>query len=107
MELLDKMGGLDTIAKNLRTDLIQGLEFNLSKLEHRRQYYGTNNLPEIASVSFLQFVWEALQDRTIVILIFAAVIELGIGIYKYRFAADSDDTALIEGVAVVLAGTPF
>jgi Ca2+-transporting ATPase len=53
--------------------------------------------------TFLEFVWEAVQDRTLMVLMGAAALEIGIGIYKQWFAVKRDSLALIDGGAIVVA----
>jgi Ca2+-transporting ATPase len=50
--------------------------------EERRAVYGANSLPPPRSKSFLMFSWEALQDKTLIFLIIAALVEVAVGIYK-------------------------
>ena len=68
----------------------------------RRAFYGTNALPEPVSKTLLQFMWEALQDKTLIVLIVAAVVEMSIGIYK--FMSKNDSLALLDGGAIIVAG---
>lgn len=51
-------------------------------LEHRRKTFGSNVIPPKPPKSFLQLVWEALQDVTLIILIVAAIVSLGLSFYK-------------------------
>ena len=50
-------------------------------LEHRRKVFGTNVIPPKPPKSFLQLVWEAIQDVTLIILLVAALISLGLSFY--------------------------
>ena len=51
-------------------------------LSDREAVFGTNVIPPKAPKSFLRLVWEALQDVTLLILIVAAIISLGLSFYK-------------------------
>ncbi|MBN3317490.1 AT2B3 ATPase, partial [Atractosteus spatula] len=51
-------------------------------LEKRRQVYGQNFIPPKKAKTFLQLVWEALQDVTLIILEIAAIISLGLSFYQ-------------------------
>lgn len=44
-----------------------------------------------------------MHDKTLVVLMVAAALEIGIGIYKSWFASEKDQLALIEGGAIVIA----
>lgn len=76
---MEKRGGVPGIAKGINSSS-KGL--SSSDIPKQIELYGTNELPEAESISFLGFVWEALKDRTLIVLMFAAAIEVGIGIYK-------------------------
>lgn len=52
------------------------------ELESRKEVFGANFIPPQKSKTFLQLVWEALQDVTLIILEIAAIISLGLAFYK-------------------------
>uniref|UniRef100_A0A8C9NAQ6 Calcium-transporting ATPase n=1 Tax=Serinus canaria TaxID=9135 RepID=A0A8C9NAQ6_SERCA len=58
-----------------------GLSGNPTDLEKRRQVFGQNFIPPKKAKTFLQLVWEALQDVTLIILEIAAIISLGLSFY--------------------------
>ncbi|UYV61025.1 PMCA [Cordylochernes scorpioides] len=58
-----------------------GLSGSLADLEHRREKFGPNVIPPRPPKTFLQLVWEALQDLTLGILVVAAVISLLLAFY--------------------------
>ncbi|XP_028924805.1 plasma membrane calcium-transporting ATPase 4 isoform X2 [Ornithorhynchus anatinus] len=74
-------GSVHNICKRLRTSPVEGLSGNPSDLEKRRQVFGQNFIPPKKSKTFLQLVWEALQDVTLIILEIAAIISLGLSFY--------------------------
>ncbi|KAG9353043.1 hypothetical protein JZ751_017619 [Albula glossodonta] len=51
-------------------------------LDKRREIYGRNLIPPKKPKTFLQLVWEALQDVTLIILEIAAMISLGLSFYQ-------------------------
>lgn len=51
-------------------------------LEHRRKVFGANVIPPKPPKTFLQLVWEAIQDVTLIILLVAALISLGLSFYS-------------------------
>jgi magnesium-transporting ATPase (P-type) len=55
-----------------------GLSGSESDLARRRQIFGSNVIPPKPAKSFLELVWEALQDITLIILIASAVISLAL-----------------------------
>lgn len=48
----------------------------------RREVFGANLIPPAKPKSFLQLVWEALQDVTLIILLGAAIISLALSFYR-------------------------
>ncbi|XP_018432276.1 PREDICTED: plasma membrane calcium-transporting ATPase 2-like [Nanorana parkeri] len=77
----DTYGGVPNICRRLKTSPVEGLSGNLADLEKRRQEFGKNFIPPKKSKTFLQLVWEALQDVTLIILEIAAIISLGLSFY--------------------------
>jgi len=64
-----------------------------SDLSRRREVFGSNVIPPKPPKSFLQLVWEALQDITLIILMIAAVISLGLSFY-HPFDDEEEDVAV-------------
>ncbi|KAJ3222791.1 Calcium-transporting ATPase 10, plasma membrane-type, partial [Clydaea vesicula] len=122
-KLID-FGGVEEVARALKSDLINGLSTTSNQVAidlksndtnvkteptatttenqfaERIHYYGLNVLPPPKSKSFLDFSWEALGDRTLQILVGAAIVEIAIGIYKMK---DDGPAGLIDGFAIVFA----
>lgn len=61
---------------------LSGLSDNPADMEKRRQAFGQNFIPPKKPKTFLQLVWEALQDVTLIILEIAAIISLGLSFYQ-------------------------
>ena len=89
-----------------------GLRGDKADLEARRDVFGSNTIPPKPPKTFLQLVWEALQDITLIILEIAAVVSLGLSLYKppHNEALDSgfqeeeeDEHGWIEGAAILIA----
>lgn len=59
-----------------------GLSGSPVDLEHRRKVFGANVIPPKPPKTFLQLVWEAIQDVTLIILLVAALISLGLSFYS-------------------------
>ncbi|KAM3840495.1 plasma membrane calcium-transporting ATPase 4 isoform 2-T2 [Vipera latastei] len=90
----DTYGGVHNICKRLKTSPIEGLSGNPGDLEKRRQTFGQNFIPPKKAKTFLQLVWEALQDVTLIILEIAAIISLGLSFYH---PPDGDNEMCGEG----------
>ena len=48
----------------------------------RRDVFGSNTIPPKPPKTFMQLVWEALQDVTLIILQVAAVVSLALSLYR-------------------------
>ncbi|XP_073304518.1 calcium-transporting ATPase 1 [Primulina huaijiensis] len=72
--------GVDGIAGKLSTCLTNGISIADESLDHRREVYGINKFAESPAKGFWLFVWEALQDTTLMILAFCALVSLVVGI---------------------------
>ncbi|KAL5556802.1 hypothetical protein UlMin_039038 [Ulmus minor] len=73
-------GGLDGIAEKLSTSVGNGLNTDTESLNRRVDTFGINKFAESATRGFLVFVWEALQDMTLMILGVCAFVSLIVGI---------------------------
>ena len=73
-------GGVSGIAEKLSTSTTEGLSINPEFLNRRQQIYGINKFTESQVKSFWVFVWEALQDMTLMILGVCAFVSLIVGI---------------------------
>ncbi|CAO2636938.1 Plasma membrane calcium-transporting ATPase 4 [Lemmus lemmus] len=75
-------GGIQDICARLKTSPVEGLSGNLLDLEKRRLVFGQNLIPPKKPKTFLELVWEALQDVTLIILEIAAIISLVLSFYR-------------------------
>ncbi|XP_036145958.1 plasma membrane calcium-transporting ATPase 2 isoform X2 [Monomorium pharaonis] len=106
-------GGVQEICKKLYTSPNEGLSGSAADVQHRRETYGSNMIPPKPPKTFLQLVWEALQDVTLIILEVAALVSLGLSFYhpaddeeKSANADDLKDEAKygwIEGLAILIS----
>ncbi|GMH20172.1 hypothetical protein Nepgr_022013 [Nepenthes gracilis] len=75
---LDIQGGVQGIARKVCVSLNEGVPS--SDLPLRQKIYGVNRYLEKPPRGFWMFVWEALHDLTLIILMICAVISIGVGI---------------------------
>lgn len=73
-------GGVEGIAGKLRTSIDNGLTADQEALNHRQELFGINKFQENEPKSFWVFVWEALQDMTLMILGVCALVSLVVGL---------------------------
>ncbi|KAJ6035912.1 hypothetical protein N7540_000191 [Penicillium herquei] len=67
----------------------------------RHRVFGTNALPDARKKTFVKLLWDAYNDRIIILLTIAAVVSLSLGIYEA--ASGQSQVDWVEGVAVCVA----
>ncbi|CAI7854914.1 unnamed protein product, partial [Closterium sp. NIES-54] len=77
---LERMGGVQGVARGLGTDLVAGLSGSKDDLDRRVRVYGSNTYPEKPFKGFFSFVWDAMQDLTLMILAICATLSLVVGV---------------------------
>ncbi|KAL2320723.1 hypothetical protein Fmac_029692 [Flemingia macrophylla] len=93
---LDDFGGVEAIVRKLSVSVDGGV--SEESINIRQQIYGFNRYTEKPSRSFLMFVWDALQDLTLIILMVCAVVSIGIGI-----ATEGWPKGTYDGVGIILS----
>uniref|UniRef100_A0A673Y8W0 Calcium-transporting ATPase n=1 Tax=Salmo trutta TaxID=8032 RepID=A0A673Y8W0_SALTR len=102
-------GDVEGLCTRLRTSPINGLGGHADDIARRKEEFGQNVIPPKKPKTFLQLVWEALQDVTLIILEVAAIISLGLSFYRPPDAAGGvedegeADAGWIEGAAILLS----
>ncbi|XP_011368866.1 plasma membrane calcium-transporting ATPase 2 isoform X2 [Pteropus vampyrus] len=81
VKIKETYGDTEAICRRLKTSSVEGLPGTAPDLEKRKQIFGQNFIPPKKPKTFLQLVWEALQDVTLIILEIAAIISLGLSFY--------------------------
>ncbi|EOY26435.1 Autoinhibited Ca(2+)-ATPase 9 isoform 4 [Theobroma cacao] len=80
LSALQQYDGVKGLSGLLRTNLELGINEDEADLLKRRNAFGSNTYPRKKGRSFWRFLWEAWQDLTLIILIIAAAVSLGLGI---------------------------
>lgn len=112
LKFLDSLGGIESLAHTLNTNIHKGIN-DQDEDDHpqRIHFYGENKLPIKTQKNFFQLCWEAMKDKVLILLSVAAVISLALGLYE-TFGTDTmydvDGTPLpkldwVEGVAILVA----
>ncbi|XP_070823830.1 plasma membrane calcium-transporting ATPase 3b isoform X1 [Chaetodon trifascialis] len=115
-KIQDSYGDTEGLCQRLQTSHTDGLSGDPTDLERRCQTFGQNLIPPKKAKTFLELVWEALQDVTLIILEAAAIISLGLSFYQPPGKEselcgnvsggeeeDEGDTGWIEGAAILLS----
>uniref|UniRef100_A0A8K9XD49 Calcium-transporting ATPase n=1 Tax=Oncorhynchus mykiss TaxID=8022 RepID=A0A8K9XD49_ONCMY len=115
VKIQEEYGDMDGLCQRLKTSPTEGLTGDATDLDKRKEVYGENLIPPKKPKTFLQLVWEALQDVTLIILEVAALISLGLSFYQPpggdtcgTAAAGAEDegeaeAGWIEGAAILLS----
>ncbi|MBN3325807.1 AT2B2 ATPase, partial [Atractosteus spatula] len=82
VKIQEDYGDTEGLCKRLKTSPTEGLPGIETDLDKRKVIYGQNFIPPKKPKTFLQLVWEALQDVTLIILEIAAIISLGLSFYQ-------------------------
>ncbi|XDA81395.1 hypothetical protein R6Z07M_011298 [Ovis aries] len=80
------------------------LSGNPADLEKRKQVFGENQIPPKKPKTFLELVWEALQDVTLIILEIAAIISLVLSFYR---PPGGENEPILFSVIIVVLVTAF
>ncbi|OAY40399.1 calcium-transporting ATPase 4, plasma membrane-type isoform X1 [Manihot esculenta] len=89
-------GGVEGIARQVSVSLNNGI--HESSVATRQKIYGCNRYTEKPPRSFWMFVWEALQDVTLIILMVCAVVSVGVGI-----ATEGWPKGVYDGLGIILS----
>lgn len=88
-------GGVGGLERKLLVSLENGVPS--SEITRRQKLFGLNRFVEKPSRPFWMYVWEALQDLTLLILMVCAVVSIGIGI-----ATEGWPKGMYDGVGIIL-----
>ncbi|CAK7339346.1 unnamed protein product [Dovyalis caffra] len=92
---LESHGGVEGLAREVSVSLNDGVVS--SDISIRQNIYGSNKYAEKPARSFWMFVWDALHDLTLIILMVCAVVTIGVGI-----ATEGWPNGMYDGVGIVL-----
>nr|KAF6367615.1 ATPase plasma membrane Ca2+ transporting 1 [Myotis myotis] len=115
-KIQESYGDVYGICTRLKTSPNEGLSGNPVDIERRETVFGKNFIPPKKPKTFLQLVWEALQDVTLIILEIAAIVSLGLSFYHPPEGDNAlcgevsvgeeegeGETGWIEGAAILLS----
>ena len=80
VNLIREHGGAKAIADHLKTDVKTGLSCKFGDLESRSAAFGVNVIPPSPSKAFWALCLDAIQDKTLLILIVAALVSIVLGV---------------------------
>ncbi|KAL8232680.1 hypothetical protein R6Q57_002458 [Mikania cordata] len=96
VKTLRSLGGVNGVAEAVEVNIEEGVK--LTDLTIRQEVYGVNKYTEKPSKSFFMFVWDALHDLTLIILIVCAVVSIGVGL-----ATEGFPDGIYDGLGILLS----
>lgn len=96
IKTLTKLKGIEGLAERLHVSLDEGV--NSEDVPTRQNVFGPNLYTEKPSKSFWMFLWEALHDLTLIILIVCAVVSVGVGL-----ATEGWPKGTYDGLGIILS----
>lgn len=96
MKTLRALNGAQGVAEAIDVSIDQGVKS--SDLSIRQETYGVNKYTEKPSKSFFMFIWDALHDLTLIILIVCAIVSIGVGL-----ATEGFPDGIYDGLGILLS----
>lgn len=97
---LQRYGGVEGVCKKLRTNPNTGLStLDLNDLQNRETFYERNELLKKAGKSFLGYIWMAMHDNLLIVLIICALISIGL-----PFVDQSDSCVCLDTLNKTIQG---
>ncbi|KAK6915161.1 Cation-transporting P-type ATPase, C-terminal [Dillenia turbinata] len=97
---LEEFGGVTGLADLLETNLEMGIRGDDGDIMCRQNEFGSNNYPQKKGKTFWMYLWEAWQDSTLIMLMVAAALSLGLGLKSQGSKGWYDGASI--GIAVLL-----
>lgn len=82
-ESLKALNGVEGVARMLETNLDKGVEDETEEIENRKQAYGSNTYPRKPRKGFFVFLFDAIKDPTLIILLVCAALSLAFGMKSH------------------------
>ena len=98
-KIIELFGNMDSLAKGLNTNLLNGLSGEKNDLEKRTNLFGKNEIPPKAPKSLIRLAFEALKEPLMILLIVCAVVSIGLSFYHPK-ADDSDEEVRLKSVDI-------
>ncbi|CAI9297641.1 unnamed protein product [Lactuca saligna] len=96
MKALRSLNGVNGIAEAVNVSIDEGVKS--TDIPTRQETYGINKYTEKPSKSFFMFIWDALHDLTLIILIVCAIVSIGVGL-----ATEGFPNGIYDGLGILLS----
>ena len=95
LKQIEKLGGIEGILKKLKTNSKNGISSDSNRIE----FFGSNKVFVEPVPPFCSYVWEALEDLMIRILIIAAIVQIVLG----ATLGEDPSKDWVDGLSIVIA----
>ncbi|KAI6183732.1 Calcium ATPase [Aphelenchoides bicaudatus] len=101
----DVYGDISGLCKKLGVNPLKGISQDTDELEMRRKRFGPNKIPMKRAKNIFELAWEAMKDRTLIILAISAAVSIGLGFYRIpnEFGEIEENHTWIEGTAILVS----
>ncbi|CAI9787532.1 unnamed protein product [Fraxinus pennsylvanica] len=96
IKTLRKLKGVEGLSKKLYVSVDEGVKS--SDVPVRQNVFGSNRYTEKPSKSFWMFLWEALHDLTLIMLMVCAVVSIGVGL-----ATEGWPKGMYDGLGIIIS----
>ncbi|MCO5606259.1 hypothetical protein L7F22_060446 [Adiantum nelumboides] len=93
--ILEKLGGVNGVIHQLRSDVDKGIDDDLQAMDERRKLYGSNNYPKLPSTSFYSCVKIACKNIPLMLLLLCGLTALGLEVRKGKWHQESSLLVII------------
>ncbi|MCO5567169.1 hypothetical protein L7F22_020857 [Adiantum nelumboides] len=96
--ILEKLGGVNEVIHQLRSDVDKGIDDDLQGIDERRKLYGSNNYSNLPSSSFCSCVKITCKNIPLMLLLLCGLAELGLKIRKGKWHHESSLLVVIISI---------
>ncbi|XP_059637464.1 calcium-transporting ATPase 10, plasma membrane-type-like [Cornus florida] len=105
LSALQQYGGVKGLEDKLKTNLEKGIPGHDDDILERKEVFGSNTYPREKGRSFWRFLWEACHDTTLIILMIAGAVSLGLGVKTQEGWYDGGSITLAVIIVIIITAT--
>lgn len=98
---MSSLGWSEGVAQKLRTNLMHGIDGTEEDIANRKKVFGTNANKPHAQTTCCHLLMEPLQDPIVIVLMFACVVQLVIGIIEHGAAGSIDGISIFIAIIII------
>ncbi|XP_059637463.1 calcium-transporting ATPase 10, plasma membrane-type-like isoform X2 [Cornus florida] len=105
LSALQQCRGVKGLADMLKTNLEKGIPGDDDDILDRKNVFGSNTYPRKEGRIFWWFLWEACHDTTLIILVIAGAVSLGLGVKTEEGWYDGGSITLAVIIVIIITAT--